>query len=47
VANRIDERRQFQRESFLTRATAEIIVHGEHNTGLPFENGVLQKFQRR
>jgi hypothetical protein len=37
VANRIDEGRQFQRERFLSRAAAEIVIHGADNVGLPFK----------
>jgi hypothetical protein len=47
VASGIHEGRQFQRERFLSRAAAKIVVHGTDNIGLPPEYSVLQKFQRR
>jgi hypothetical protein len=37
VANGIDKRRYFERESFLTRTAAKIIIHGADKIGLPFE----------
>jgi hypothetical protein len=37
VANGIHQGRQFERERFLSRAAAKIIIHGADNVRLPFK----------